>query len=228
MRWNSQDMQADQAQAGHALEQGTAEQPQRSNAPRFYIFEAKWPTDSRLTEVIRPRTLFLETQPKIPGIGAPFFCIQLKNKACWYLAGSLLSNAAEVGLRKSKSVGRIPMLAIHVEHLGDLTVVECKGRIIRSDSVFKLRDVVRAQIDARILALDLSAVEAIGGGGLGMLALLERWAQDRTIQFKLFNPSDPVVEGLINNRSILDFDIATFHEMVGILARSDARYAVAA
>ena len=120
------------------------------------------------------------------------------------------------------------MLAINVDNLSDLTVIECKGRIVTSDAVFKLRDVVRAQIDARIIALDLSEVKAIGGGGLGMLAFLDRWARDNNIQFKLFSPSRAVLEGLVRNHSILDFQIASFHEMMGILSHSDNTYSLAA
>ncbi|MGD0599503.1 MAG: STAS domain-containing protein [Terriglobales bacterium] len=120
------------------------------------------------------------------------------------------------------------MLTIHVENLNDLAVVECKGRIVTSDAVFKLRDVVRTQVNARIIALDLSEVKAIGGGGLGMLAFLERWARDNNIQFKLFSPSRAVLEGLVRNRSILDFEIASFHEMMGILSNSDNTYSLAA
>jgi hypothetical protein len=70
------------------------------------------------------------------------------------------------------------MLSIRVENLSDFAIIECKGRIVRSESVFKLRDVVQAQAEARVIALDLSAVEAIGGGGLGMLAFLDRWARN--------------------------------------------------
>jgi anti-anti-sigma regulatory factor len=120
------------------------------------------------------------------------------------------------------------MLAIHTESLGNLAVVECKGRITQSDSVFKLRDYVQAQAPARIIALDLSEIEAIGGGGLGMLAYLERWARQNNIHLKLFSPSKPVLEGLVSNRSILDFEIATFHEMMSILANSDSEFAAAA
>ncbi len=120
------------------------------------------------------------------------------------------------------------MLAIHVENLGDLAMVECQGRIGRSEPVFKLRDVVQAQADARIIALDLSEVEAMGGGGLGMLVFLDQWARNCGIQFKRFSPSTAVVEGLVSNRSVLNFEIVTFHEMMSILAQSDGRCALAA
>jgi anti-anti-sigma regulatory factor len=120
------------------------------------------------------------------------------------------------------------MLAIHVENLNDLTVIECKGRILRSEEVFKLRDVVLARPAARIIAVDLSEVKAIGGGGLGMLAFLDRWARGHNIQFKLFSPSSAVVEGLVRNRSILNFEIVSFHEMMRILSHSDSTYSLAA
>jgi anti-anti-sigma regulatory factor len=120
------------------------------------------------------------------------------------------------------------MLAIRAENLGDLAVVECRGRITQSDSVFKLRDFVQSQAPVRVIALDLSAVDAIGGGGLGMLAFLERWAREQNIQLKLFCPSKPVLEGLVRNRSILNFEIASFHQMMDVLAHSDRQYAMAA
>ena len=120
------------------------------------------------------------------------------------------------------------MVAINAEKMNDLAVVECKGRIVRSETVFKLRDFVQAQAPVRTIALDLSGVEAIGGGGLGMLAFLERWARERGIGLKLFCPSRAVLQGLTQNRSILNFQIAGFHEMMHILGRADARYAAAA
>jgi anti-anti-sigma regulatory factor len=120
------------------------------------------------------------------------------------------------------------MLAIQIEKLNDLSVVACRGRIVRSDAVFKLRDVVVTQADARIIALDLSEVEAIGGGGLGMLAFLQNWADEHHIQFKLFSPSRSVMETLESTRSVLAFEIATFHEMMNTLASSDRRYSLAA
>jgi len=122
------------------------------------------------------------------------------------------------------------MLSIRAENLNELAVVECKGRIVRSDSVFKLRDVVQAQAHAnpQVIALDLSEVEAIGGGGLGMLAFLERWSREHNIRLKLFCPSKSVLDGLAQNRSLMNFEIASLHEMMIILGDSDNRYSIAA
>ena len=80
------------------------------------------------------------------------------------------------------------MVHVNLEKLGGLRVVECDGRIVRSDSAFALRDCVTSQSDARVIVLDLSEVNAIEGGGLGMLMFLQRWAQDHDIRLKLFNP----------------------------------------
>jgi anti-anti-sigma regulatory factor len=113
------------------------------------------------------------------------------------------------------------MLAIHVENLSDLAVVECKGRIVHSDDVFKLRDVVQSQEAARVIVLDLSEVEAIGGGGLGMLAFLEHWARVQHIRLKLFCLSESVVEGLAQTRSFRRFEIVSFQGMMDLLTQFD-------
>ena len=120
------------------------------------------------------------------------------------------------------------MMSLYVEKLSDLAVIECKGRIVRSDAVFKFRDTVFAQAESPIILLDLSEVEAISGGGLGMLAFLERWAREHDIHLKLYCPSKPVLEGLAQNRSLLNFEITSFDEMTGILAHSDSRYSLVA
>ncbi|MGE5733485.1 MAG: hypothetical protein ACM34E_00225 [Acidobacteriota bacterium] len=53
------------------------------------------------------------------------------------------------------------MVHVNLEKLGGLRVVECDGRIVRSDSAFALRDCVTSQSDARVIVLDLSEVNAI-------------------------------------------------------------------
>ncbi|MFY9675968.1 MAG: STAS domain-containing protein [Terriglobales bacterium] len=113
------------------------------------------------------------------------------------------------------------MLTIGLEKFTEMTVVECRGRITRSDAVFKLRDTVQAQDDARVIALDLSEVEAIGGGGLGMLVYLQHWAQQNDIQLKLFCPSAQVMEALAQYRSVENFEIANIQQMIGLLAQYD-------
>lgn len=120
------------------------------------------------------------------------------------------------------------MLDLHIEKIGDLAVVECEGRVVRSEAAFKLREAVTSLRNARIIVLDLSEVRAIEGGGLGMLLFLKRWAYDHDTQFKLFNPTRPVRERLALVNSITELDIATLQEMMALLANADSRHALAA
>src|SRR5258708_27895970 len=97
------------------------------------------------------------------------------------------------------------MPSVRIDNLGDMAIVECAGRFVRNDAAFKLRDAVTSQTNARVVILDLTDMHAIGGGGLGALLLLQRWAQNRDIRFKLFNPSGPVLDQLKH----VGFEIAT-------------------
>ena len=120
------------------------------------------------------------------------------------------------------------MLSIHVEKIGDMSVVECEGTVVQSEAAFKLHEAVTSQQDARIIVLDLSEVRAIEGGGVGMLVSLQRWAYDHDIRLKLFNPTNSVQDRLERASSLPEFDFATLNEMMALLARADSRYAPAA
>jgi anti-anti-sigma regulatory factor len=61
------------------------------------------------------------------------------------------------------------MLAIRIERIGELAVVECEGRVVRSEASVKLREAVTSLRNARIIVLDLSVVLAIEDAGLGRL-----------------------------------------------------------
>jgi anti-anti-sigma regulatory factor len=119
------------------------------------------------------------------------------------------------------------MPSIHIDRVGEMAVVECQGRFVRSDIAFKLRDAVTSQADARIVVLDLTEMEAISGGVLGMLVFLQRWAYDRDIRFKLFNPLLAVRERLQHTSSMSELEIASLDEMMALLGKADARYALA-
>jgi anti-anti-sigma regulatory factor len=119
------------------------------------------------------------------------------------------------------------MSNIHIDNVGAMAVVECEGRFIRDDAAFKLRDAVTAQDSARVIVVDLTEVKAIGGGAIGMLVFLQRWAYDRDIRFKLFNPSRFVRDKLEHTSSMSDFEIAGIDEMMALLGQADQRYALA-
>ena len=120
------------------------------------------------------------------------------------------------------------MLSLHIENVGEMAVIECDGRIVQSDAASKLRQAVDLQSDCRIIVLDLSNVPTIEGGGLGMLVVLQQWAQHRDIRLKLFNPRLSVRDRLEHASSMREFDFATLDEMMALLARTDDRYEQAA
>ena len=120
------------------------------------------------------------------------------------------------------------MLNVTVENIGELAVVECDGRIVRSESAYRLREAVTSQTDSRIVVLELSKVSAIGGGGVGMLVFLQRWAREHNIQFLLFKPSKSIQSRLKRAGSIAEFYIPSVEEMRTLLAYANNRYALAA
>ena len=115
------------------------------------------------------------------------------------------------------------MLNVTVANIGELAVVGCAGRLLRRESVDKLREAVTAQTDARIVVLELSEVQAIGRGGLGMLVFLQCWAREHNIRFLLFHPSRAVEGQLRHARSIADFYISSSAEMRALLAYANSR-----
>jgi anti-anti-sigma factor len=119
------------------------------------------------------------------------------------------------------------MLALEIEKMSELAVIECEGRIMHGEAA-KLREAVTSQQDARIIVLDLSEVSGIDGIGLSTLVLLQRWAFDRKIQLKLFNPTPSVRDRLEHASAIPRFDIASLQEMMALLANADQRFALAA
>jgi anti-anti-sigma regulatory factor len=99
---------------------------------------------------------------------------------------------------------------------------------VRSESAFKLRDIVTSQSHAHTVVIELSEVRAIEGGDLGMLVFLQRWARDHRIRLKLFNPSRSFRRRLNLVSSLAEFDIPKLDEMMALLGHADSRYAMAA
>src|SRR6516225_6270025 len=115
------------------------------------------------------------------------------------------------------------MLTLNVEHFGDIAVIECYGRIVQSDAAFRLRNAVIAEAESRMIVLDFSEIEAVEGGGLGMLAYLQLWAFAHDVKLKLFNPSDTVRER-IERASLHPCQVATLDEMTAWLMVAEQRH----
>src|SRR2546427_10006973 len=101
------------------------------------------------------------------------------------------------------------MISVSCDKSGDVAIVKCAGRMVRGETVETLKRTVVAQGGARIVVIDLSEIEALDGGGLGMPAFLHRWAGDNGIQRKLVNPSNHV-HGMLE-RTGLARSVASSH-----------------
>ena len=123
------------------------------------------------------------------------------------------------------------MLTIHVDRNGTLSVVRCRGRIVRGHEVQTLRTTVTGEKQSRIIVLDLTEVQSLDAGGLNTLVSLHTWAGGRGVQLKLANPSAFVHQVLKRTRLDRLFDISTFHRALFVLSGSQCdrfKYAVQA
>ena len=110
-------------------------------------------------------------------------------------------------------------MSLHIkrEQTGDVAFLQCAGRIVRGEALHFLKDAVVCLSRPRIVVLDLTEVEMLDGGGLGMLVFLHRWTRERSIQLKLVNPSDFVREMLDRTRLTCVFNISSMEDVVEIL-----------
>ena len=113
-------------------------------------------------------------------------------------------------------------MSLHIksEQTGDVAVLQCSGRIVRGEAIHFLRDAVTSLKQPRMVVLDLTDVEMLDGGGLGMLVFLHRWTRDHGIQLKLVNPSTFVRDMLDRTHLSCVFNISSVEDVVEILCTS--------
>jgi len=112
-------------------------------------------------------------------------------------------------------------LQIESSRAGDVAIVQCKGRLVRGNPLQSLREAVMRFPDARIVVLDLTALENIDGGGLGTLVFLHRWAREHAVQIKLVNANSFIREMLDRTRLTCVFDVSSVEDAVEILCNAE-------
>lgn len=113
------------------------------------------------------------------------------------------------------------MFTVNVDRSEDVVILQCRGRMVRGDATYILRDAVTSQRNARIVVLDLSDLQTIDGSGLGALVFLYGWTTDNGMQLKLVNPSHLVREMLERTKLAELFDLSTMDEALMILRSPD-------
>jgi anti-anti-sigma factor len=76
------------------------------------------------------------------------------------------------------------MLKIHTAKLGNVALLCVEGRIVRGETD-ALRNAVLAEVDTSMVILDLTHVNTIDAGGLGVMLELREETESRGIEFKL-------------------------------------------
>jgi anti-anti-sigma factor len=112
-------------------------------------------------------------------------------------------------------------LLIKFQHTSDVAVVRCAGRLVRGEALHFLKDAVTSLSGLRVIVLDLSEVEMLDGGGLGILVFLHKWTRAAGIQLNLVNPSSLVLEMLTRTRLTSVFHVSSIVDVVEIFCNSD-------
>ena len=118
-------------------------------------------------------------------------------------------------------------MSTHTDKIGDVLIVECEGSLAGADVATRLREMVTSENGARAIVIDLSKVDNIAGAGLAMLAFLQRWADERDVQLKLFNPSGFMRHVLKRAGSTFHFEFASLEETMALVIRADSEFRLA-
>jgi anti-anti-sigma factor len=110
---------------------------------------------------------------------------------------------------------------IRTEQTGDVAVLQCAGRIVRAQALSLLKDAVTSLSQMRVVVLDLSEVEMVDAGGLGLLVYLRNWACAKGIQLKLVNPSRLVRKTLELTRLTSVLHVSSVEDVIQIFCRGD-------
>ena len=108
-------------------------------------------------------------------------------------------------------------LKYQIECLQDVAIVGCSGRLVRGAALDEFRRRVERLENLRVLVLDLSGIEQLDAGGLGVLLLLRRWALQQKVQMKLVDPSPFVRRVLVATHLNSVFEISSLEEALCIL-----------
>ena len=98
-------------------------------------------------------------------------------------------------------------LSLETRNRGDVIIVHCHGRVVYRDEAAALSRLVGELLqDSSKVILDMSGVESIDSAGIGDLALLQTWAQERNANLKIAGVNTLVQNllDLTNLISVLD------------------------
>jgi len=92
---------------------------------------------------------------------------------------------------------------------------------VRGEALDILKHAVTSLSRLRVVVLDLSEVEMLDGGGLGMLVFLHKWTRAAGVQLKVVNPSSLALEMLTRTRLTSVLHVSSLNDLVKIFCDSD-------
>jgi len=112
-------------------------------------------------------------------------------------------------------------LSLETRNRGDVMIVHCHGRIVYRDEAVALSRLVGQllQHSSKVI-LDMSGVNSIDSAGIGDLALLQTWAQERDADLKIAGANTFVrnlldltnLDSVLDVHPTLDSALASFRE----------------
>jgi anti-sigma B factor antagonist len=135
----------------------------------------------------------------------------------WQTWGQPASPAA-FGLHKESKL----KLSLETRNRGDVIVVHCQGRIVYRDEAASLSQLVGEILQrGSKVVLELSGVRAMDSAGIGELALLQTWAQERGAELKCASANELVrtlldltnLDSVVEVHPTLDAALESFPDM---------------
>jgi len=112
-------------------------------------------------------------------------------------------------------------LSLETRNRGDVIIVHCQGRIVYRDEASALSRLVNEVMrGGSKVVLDLSGVSSMDSAGIGELALLQTWAQERKANLKCAGANDLVctlleltnLDSVVEVHSTVDAAVQAFRE----------------
>lgn len=112
-------------------------------------------------------------------------------------------------------------LSLETRNRGDVVIVHCAGRIVYRDEAAALSRLVGEVLQhSRKLVLDLSGVSSMDSAGIGELAFLQTWAQQKDANLKCAGANSLVstlleltnLDSVLEIHPSLDEALASFRE----------------
>ncbi len=110
-----------------------------------------------------------------------------------------------------------------VHDFGELAIVRCAGRLLHGEASAILGNAMSFRTRKRVIVLEMSDVDGIDAGGVGLLASITRWASGHGIRLKLMHPAAIVHEMLALTGLLSSFELFTCEELADLFGLGSRR-----